>query len=135
MERVSTIPSPFPAQKNSGTRAKGIAYEKKVGKWVQKTFPYKVWDHQWFEYKNGTTIRYFQPDFIIERPGEQGILIEVKLTYVDTSMQLNKYLKYLSIFGISCFPLTIVKNLVPTMPAFVSDFNEIKPNSILHLWL
>ena len=133
---------PFSKSCSTGTRARGLAYERKVGKFLRRACDaagWKLWDHQWFEYKNKEEkeekVCHFQPDFIIERPGQDGILIEVKLTYIDTKEQLNKYLKFLGIFGINCFPVTIVRNLVPGIPEYINNFNEIKPNSVLHLWM
>ena len=136
---------PFSKSCSTGTRARGFAYERKVGKFLRRACDaagWKLWDHQWFEYKNKEEkeekeekVCHFQPDFIIERPGQDGILIEVKLTYIDTKEQLNKYLKFLGIFGINCFPVTIVRNLVPGIPEYINNFNEIKPNSVLHLWM
>lgn len=141
-EAVVTCSSPFVSSWAGGTKARGLAYEKKVGKFLRRACDaagWKLWDHQWFEYKNKEgkeeKVCHFQPDFIIERPGQDGILIEVKLTYIDTKEQLNKYLKFLGIFGINCFPVTIVRNLVPGIPEYINNFNEIKPNSVLHLWM
>lgn len=140
IEQVCPTSPPGWAQKRTtiGTKARGYAFEKKVGKlltkWCEES-GWKLWDHQWFVYTRNEEIKYFQPDFIIERPGKEGIVIEVKLTYVDTSLQLNKYLRYLSIFGITCFPTTIVRNLTPSAIKVIDDFNKISPNSVLHLWI
>lgn len=134
-EAVVTCSSPFVSSRAGGTKARGLAYEKKVGKFLRRVCDeadWRLWDHQWFKYKD---TKYFQPDFVIERPGQDGILIEVKLTYVDTSIQLNKYLEYLNLFGLYCFPVTIVRNLIPIMPAYIDDFSKIEANSVLHLWM
>ena len=92
-------------------------------------------DHQWFEYTKGDKVKLFQPDFIIERPNDVGIVIEVKLTYVDTSLQLNMYVEYLKIFGLICIPLTIVKNLTPGAPSAIHEFAAITPGGVYHLWV
>lgn len=140
VEQVRPTSPPGWAQKRTtvGTKARGYAFEKKVGKlltkWCEES-GWKLWDHQWFVYTCNEEVKYFQPDFIIERPGAEGVVIEVKLTYVDTSLQLNKYLKYLSIFGITCFPTTIVRNLTPSTVKVIDDFNKISPDSVLHLWI
>lgn len=85
-------------------------------------------------YKDDLGIKHFQPDFIIERETD-NVLVEVKLTFVDTTAQINKYLHYLKIFGLDCFPIVIVRNLTPTAPAVVTDFDKITPNVVLHLWI
>lgn len=136
-ETVVPCLSPFAPGSVTGTKAQGRAYEKKVGKFLRRACDeagWRLWDHQWFEYK-GKEVKYFQPDFVIEREGQEGILIEVKLTYVDTSKQLNKYLEYLRLFGLNCFPITIVRNLVPVMPEYMNDFSKVTANSVLHLWI
>lgn len=134
--RVETCPPPFSSSRADGTRARGLTYERKVGKYLAGLCAregWKLWDHQWFIYRNKDDTCYFQPDFIVERPSEP-LLIEVKLTYVDTSYQLKKYLEYLRLFGLDCIPLTIVRNLTPgTSP--ITEFSQIKPNAVLHLWV
>lgn len=119
---------------------RGYAYEKKVGKILKSICDERgwvLWDHQWFLYSAAGTTQYFQPDFIIERPKDLGIIVEVKLTYVDTAEQLNKYLKYLKFFGLVCFPVTVVRHLTPAVEKtlVVDDFIEVKSNSIWHLWV
>ena len=134
---VSPCPPPFaPTEKNS-SQARGLTYERKVGKVLTAHCAkagWKLWDHQWFVYEDDAKIKYFQPDFIIEREND-NVLVEVKLTFVDTSAQVNKYLHYLKIFGLECFPLVIVRNLTPTAPAIITDFDKIAPNTVLHLWI
>ena len=136
-ETVQVSTAPFYASSLTGTKAQGCAYEKKVGKFLKSYCTKAGWelmDHQWFVYSNGTDTKYFQPDFIITRPGQDGLLVEVKLTYVDTTEQLKKYTRYLEIFGLTCVPITIVRNLIPGAQ-FVDSFDKIFPNSVLHLWL
>lgn len=137
--RVVSPPEWAKLDKQTASQAKGYAYEKRVEKELQKVcdkFGWKLYAHQWFEYSCEGKVKLFQPDFIIERSGNAGIVIEVKLTYVDTTQQLNTYVKYLQIFGLICFPLTIVKNLVPGINnTIIRDFSEIIPNGVYHLWV
>lgn len=134
---VTPCNAPFINAPANGSCARGLAYERKVGRALKAYCAQeglKLWDHQWFVYKNGDEIKYFQPDFIIERKSD-AILIEVKLTFVDTTLQVNKYLEYLKLFGLDCFPVTIVRHLTPFAPAIITEFNEMAPNTILHLWV
>lgn len=134
---VVPCPPPFAPVPPSGSRARGLAYERKVGKLLAihcAKAGWRLWDHQWFVYKDDLGIKHFQPDFIIERETD-NVLVEVKLTFVDTTAQINKYLHYLKIFGLDCFPIVIVRNLTPTAPAVVTDFDKITPNVVLHLWI
>lgn len=134
---VSLCSPPFASTSLSGSRARGLTYERKVGKVLAAHCAkagWKLWDHQWFAYKDELGVKYFQPDFIIERETD-NVLVEVKLTLVDTSVQINKYLHYLKIFGLDCFPLVIVRNLTPAASLIITDFDKITPNAVLHLWI
>jgi hypothetical protein len=139
--RVTLTESPWGKEtKARGTKAQGYAYERKVGKVLTKICDeagWKLWDHQWFKCSQGNKVEYFQPDFIIERPSETGVVLEAKLTWVDTTLQLNKYLEYLKIFGIICFPATVVRNLTSAVltDLVVDDFAKIKAGAIWHLWV
>lgn len=134
---VSPCPPPFAPTGKSRSQACGLAYERKVGKLLTthcNKVGWKLWDHQWFAYKDDSGVKYFQPDFIIERETD-NVLVEVKLTLVDTSAQVNKYLHYLKIFGLDCFPLVIVRHLTPAASLIITDFDKITPNAVLHLWI
>lgn len=134
---VSLCSPPFAPGSLTGSRARGRSYERKVGKILASHCAkagWKLWDHQWFSYKDESGVKYFQPDFIIEREND-NVLIEVKLTFVDTNAQVNKYLHYLKIFGLDCFPVVIVRHLTPAASLIITDFNEIAPNTVLHLWI
>lgn len=123
----------------TGTRAQGRAYENKVGEFLHarcKEHNWKLWDHQWFVFSAEGKRTYFQPDFIIEKKSG-NLLIETKLTYLDTTEQINRYLYFLDLFGLTCSPVTIVKNLTPFIPKdrLVRQFSDITHNSVFHLWL
>lgn len=123
----------------SGTRAQGRAYESRVGEFLFNLCEgnnWKLWDHQWFVYSAAGKRTYFQPDFIIER--ETGnLLVEVKLTYIDAERQIERYINFLSLFGLKCDPVLIVRNLTPRVSKdrVVREFSSIIPNSVLHLWI
>lgn len=128
---------PFAPTEKSRSQARGLAYERKVGELLTTYCDkagWKLWDHQWFAYKDDSGVKHFQPDFIIERETD-NVLVEVKLTLVDTSAQIDKYLHYLKIFGLDCFPLVIVRNLTPAASLIITDFDKITPNAVLHLWI
>lgn len=134
---VVTCDAPFSNCRSVGSRARGLTYERKVGRLLAaycNKMGWKLWDHQWFVYKCGNEVSYFQPDFIIEREHD-AVLIETKLTFVDTNTQINKYLKYLKVFGLDCFPLVIVRNLTPNAPFPITDISEMAPGRVLHLWV
>lgn len=138
--RVTLVPTPAWAtpKRTFGAKARGLAYERKVKKVLTKICTSSNWqllDHPWFLYTCGQEAKYFQPDFLIQRPDTDWILAEVKLTYVDTTWQLSKYLHYLKIFGVSCTPITIVRNLTEDAKNIIDDFSKVTSNSVLHLWL
>lgn len=135
-----TAPPVWAAESLSLAARRGYAYERKVGKVLNEICSTAGWgllDHQWFMWICGKDVKYFQPDFIIQRPNEQGILIEVKLTYVDANAQLNKYLQYLKLFGLDCFSAIAVRHLTKCVSrdAVIDDFSKLKPNSVWHLWI
>lgn len=122
---------------DSAAKAKGVRYEKRVAEWLQDVCTqqgWTLWDHQWFCYKFGDKTAYFQPDFIIERP-QGNILAEVKLTYVDTTAQLKRYVDWLRIFGLICYPITIVRNLTPDTGNIITELENATSHSVLHLWI
>lgn len=138
------VPCSAPAwvgkQRLIGTKSQGRAYEKKVGKVLKALCDsngWIFWDHQWFVYTKPDQRNYFQPDFILEQPGGKGFVIEAKLTYVDTTEQLAKYQNYLEIFGLTCTPVTAVRNLTPLAPRelIISDFVSVFPGAVWHLWV
>lgn len=137
---TTTAPPGWAVKRAFGSKARGYTYERKVAKILDKYCEENGWtllDHQWFVYTKGEDTFYFQPDFVIDRPGQVGIIAEVKLTYVDTTGQLQKYLEYLKFFGLVCFPITIVRHLTPFIDKglVVDDIKKIQPNTIWHLWV
>jgi hypothetical protein len=140
LPRVTAAQGRFAPPATTVAARRGYAYERKVGRVLRELCAargWPLWDHQWFLYSSSTATYHFQPDFIIERPNERGIVVEVKLTYVDASAQLNKYLHHLKLFGIVCFPVTIVRHLTPNVikDRVVDDFANLKTDSIWHLWI
>ena len=140
--RVEQTTPPAWAAKGTltGAKARGSTYEKKVGKVLDKVCSRAGWnllDHQWFVYICGKEVKYFQPDFVVEQKNETGVLIEVKLTYVDASLQINKYLEYLRLFGLDCFPVTVVRHLTSKVKRdlIVDDFDKVQAGAIWHLWM
>ena len=138
--RVTPVPLPFPTQRKTGTRARGFSYERQVGKQLKRICElndWKLWDHQWFLYECGVERKYFQPDFIIEQPARRGVVAEVKLTHVDTTVQLKRYISYLKVFGLDCIPLTITRHLTPlTQKDLIIDaFDKVYANAVWHLYI
>jgi hypothetical protein len=103
--------------------------------------------HRWIEGPEG----FLQPDFFIvqsqpESPQEQStesqstqapnsILLECKLTWTDTSLQLSKYLRALQFMGYEPVPVTVCRNLNPIAPAPILSLDEIYPWATWHLWI
>lgn len=122
----------------TGSRARGYAYERKVAKHLARLCAAVGWtlfDHQWFEYREGAVIKHFQPDFILTTPSGAALVAEVKLTDCDTQEQLFRYTRYLAHWGLRCVPLTIVRHLTPQSHRVVDTIEDIDSNSVLHLWI
>lgn len=87
-------------------------------------------DHEWIETEDG----WLQPDFVIERP-EDAILVECKLTWLDCSAQMLKYMQVLRELGLSPVPLLVCRNLTPSAPAPIHSLDELRPDAVWHLWI
>jgi hypothetical protein len=117
----------------SPTRRRGLAYERRVGKWLQAQADSLGWtlhDHRWFQH-NG---RWLQPDFVLESPSGSLILVECKLTWLDCREQMQKYLRALEELGLSVVPLLACRNLTPSAPAPI-QFEDANAWDVIHLWL
>lgn len=80
---------------------------------------------------------YVCPDFVLISPAGCAIVVEVKLTWCDTSAQRFKYESLLEALGYSVFSVTVCRNLTPftNRAMVVSDFHDIFPDAVVHLWL
>ena len=121
-------------QKLSGTKAKGSAYEKRVGVILQrkaKELGWKLYDHPWLETDRG----FRQPDFLLVSPSSCVVVAECKLTWLDCSAQLLLYSRVLSEMGLKPVPLLVCRNLTPAAPAPIHEFEELEAWSVWHLWI
>jgi len=116
-----------------GSRGRGRSYEKRVGAHLHRICAENLWrlrDHEWID----TGAGFLQPDFVIERP-DDAILIECKLTWLDCSQQVSKYLRVLEELGLTPVPLLVCRNLTPSAPAPIHSLDELRPNAVWHLWI
>lgn len=65
--------------RRTGTKALGLAYERKVAEALTAQAPTKVYRGRWFEYCDRGTVRHCQPDVML-RYGEEVLVVEVKLS-------------------------------------------------------
>lgn len=118
-----------------GSRGAGYTYERKVEQRLAALaadLGWELWAHQWFQCGGQLA----QPDFILRSPS-CALVIETKLTYVETRTQLTKYVNWLALMSIPAVPLTICRNLTPEVPQdiLVYDLDSIFPYSVLHWWM
>lgn len=100
-----------PAQK------KGLQYEARVGRaieeWCGSQDIREYWDSEWIEYDG----KLAQPDKVVILDSGCALLFEVKLTWVDTTMQLGFYRALLNALGYDeVVAVTVCKNLCPGCP-------------------
>lgn len=122
----------------TGTKGRGLTYQKKVGKVLAREAANLGWellDHWWLcsAVKSGEVWR--QPDFVLLAPSGCGIVFESKLTWVDCTFQINQYVGLLGKMGISAFGITICRNLTPFSPAPITSFDAIYPGATWHVFL
>lgn len=133
------IPRPLWAKagRNTAAQRAGRAYERKAGARLRELAADVGWtfhDHPWILDEAGALA---SPDFLLETPSRAMLLIEVKLTWVDTRQQLERYAALLAQMNFSPVPCSVVRNLTPDVPQdlLVEDLFSIKPYGVLHLWV
>ena len=114
----------------SGTRARGYAYERAVGKWLQpqaKALGWTLHDHPWL--RDGESI--CQPDFLLEAPSGCIIIIETKLTETNCAPQFTKYKRALNTRP--TIALQIARRIIS--PSTVDSLEETIDNGLMLLWI
>lgn len=113
-----------------GTRSRGNAYEKRVGEWLRPQIEglgWQLFDHPWIT--NGDSV--CQPDYLAVAPSGCVLIIEVKLTQCDCSLQLAKYKKALAAWP--TVGLQIARRL--TSPSTVDCLENAIDNGVMLLWI
>ena len=133
---------PFGSVPQTGTRAAGLTYERKVGKLLAHeavNHGLTMRDHEWMKvtFDDGQSPMWYQPDFVLEAPA--GLLIvEAKLTFVEQAFaQLGRYKKVLEQYAQekrSIVPVLACRNLTPEAPVSVRSFADLCPWSVWHLF-
>lgn len=125
---------PYSPQPLSGTKARGRAYEHRVGKRLAKLATALGWtlrDHEWLEHDG----HWLQPDFVLQAPSGCCVLIECKLTWVECQPQILRYCAALEAGGFFCTPVLCVRNLTPECPSTIHQLEDAVPWAIWHLLL
>lgn len=120
----------FLPKAQSGTKAQGLAYEKKVGKVLSAyadTLGWEFHNHPWLQ--TGTII--CQPDFLLIAPSGCILIVETKLTSCDCATQLRRYKKVLKSFPTTT--LQIAKRVVTK--STVDCLDNTIDNGLMLLWL
>lgn len=136
--KFSPPPKFLKPTKKSGANVKGIAYEKRVFKYLQKRFgPENVLHGVWIEYQEAKSwrLKYAQPDIIIIIPElGLGVILECKLSYRAAAKRKLRYL-YLPLCQTLWPEVTtwktaqVCKNLTPAAKRedkIIFDFNDIE---------
>ncbi len=129
MDLPLASPPSHPPRFRSGTRARGAAYENRVGLWLARQAVELGWllhNHPWLACGN----RVCQPDFLLVSPSNCIILVEVKLIQCDCSGQIAKYKQALA--GFSVTSLQIVRRLVS--PSTVDSLESTIDGGVMLLW-
>jgi hypothetical protein len=148
---------PYPTTKSSGTRARGITYERRVGRLLRReaaAIGADFRDHEWLRLQpesspaladaqyasvpSSDDCLWLQPDFVIDTPG--GLLLfEAKLTFCEAAFdQLERYKRVLTQYGRETRPITpvlVCRNLTPSAPEPITRFDDVVPWAVWHLFL
>ena len=131
----ATPPAWLLSQVVAGSRYKGLAYERKVGRVLNtlaETLGWGLLSHQWIHHAGG----WLQPDFILVAPSESVIIFECKLTWhSEITAQTNLYENVLREMGYSPITVTVVRNTTPYAPECVYTVEDIYPGCVWHLTL
>ena len=114
----------------NGTRARGGAYERKVGRWLvgqSESLGWHLHDHPWL-YVGDTVC---QPDFLLTSPSGCIILIEVKLTECDCTVQIAKYRRALASHQVTALQIARRITSRPTVDCLENTVD----NGLMLLWL
>ena len=75
---LGSRPNCIPKARARGSAARGLTYERKVGKYLKTLFP-NLKSGVWFQYQDGSGPGYCQPDHFVKLPN-QTLLVECKLS-------------------------------------------------------
>jgi hypothetical protein len=127
--------NPHGKSRPRGTKAMGLAYERKVAKALPKAR-----HNPWFRFCDNSGVHFCSPDLLLLTP-RVAVVIEVKLT--DTSEAWAKLLGLYKpvlelVIGREVLPMVVVKNLRPTSLNVVTSgfaaLQEWEKRPVLH-WL
>lgn len=129
--------------KLKGSRAKGITYERMVGRRLQERInkgeiPAELVSSQWFSFFDSVGPGYCQIDHYLICPGFI-ILIECKLTQSDSAPdQMDKLYRPIleMIYGVPVVCVQVCKNLRKYPPNAIGDITDLvfKPRRGIHTW-
>ncbi len=127
-----SLTGPFEYVPQTGTRGRGHSYERAVCKYVLslvESLGWTLYDHYWIH----TGSVWVQPDFIIQTPA-CAIILEAKLTYIDCSAQLARYIRAAQAeLGCPVWGAQVCQNLTPHSPqSLCLDFFDLEPNCTWH---
>lgn len=127
LQALTIDPPRFPVRGYKGSKARGRAYERKVGEWLKPiaaSLGAELHDHPWLA---GPC----QPDFVIEFASSACIVVEAKLTQANCAAQLNKYRR--ALFPRQVITVQVCRRLI--FPASIDCFEELTDNDTMLLWL
>jgi len=125
---------PYETKHVSGSKAKGRAYERAVGRLLRLYTAELGWelkDHQWIETFDG----WLQPDFVLIAPSECCLIVECKLTWKDCAGQLRKYKLALEGMKLNSTVIVACRNLTAAAPTPFIDFEDATDQGVWHLFL
>ena len=90
-----------PKRLPKGARGRGYSWERKVKKWLEKTYENVIYD-RWISFEDANGKGFAQPDFVLEHK-EHIIVVETKLTETENGYRQLNHL-YAPLLGVIYSP-------------------------------
>lgn len=119
-------PSYIPQARNAtGSKAQGLAYEKKVGRWVRRQWPWLT-SGQWFEFRDANGKGCCQVDHYLVLP-DRVLALECKLTQTEIAeSQIQRlYAPVLqAVYEKPVVGVQVCKHLACNDPRLITELNK-----------
>lgn len=136
-ERPRSFPKP---KRATGSKAKGLSYEKKLVRHLMKRWPHaELQYHRWIRFQDSIGVGHAEPELYVEL-ADRILLLECKLTGGPAGrQQLELYYKPLleHIYKKPVYCLLVCKNVIPDTPRPRYDTPEdfVRSNALFGVWV
>lgn len=118
-----------------GKKARGLAYERKFGKYLKRTAEGEIFANQWFRFEDANGLGWAQTDYFVKLPSGI-ILFECKLSERPAAwVQLRRLYSPIlqTIFSLRPECVQVCKYVTGDGP-YVDEFDGVRDGTVFH-WL